>query len=191
MRVLSALLDLLYPPKCPFCGRVLERGEEGWCALCQEELPWTREGEGRAVELCDGCLSPLWYRAGARAGVHRLKFRGGAVHARLFGLLMAQCLQDRWAQPVDQITWVPLRPSSRARRGYDQAELLARWVGEDLALPVGGADRPACGGGAGKVPGHRGPIPAAGGVRPPGQRPGGLSGAAGGGAGGEAAGAGG
>ncbi|MCI8915339.1 MAG: ComF family protein [Oscillospiraceae bacterium] len=139
MRVLSALLDLLYPPKCPFCGRVLERGEEGWCALCQEELPWTGEGEGRAVELCDGCLSPLWYKAGARAGVHRLKFRGGAVHARLFGRLMAQCLQDRWAQPVDQITWVPLRPSSRARRGYDQAELLARRVGELTGLPVAAA----------------------------------------------------
>ena len=26
MRPFKLLLDLLYPPKCPFCGRVLERG---------------------------------------------------------------------------------------------------------------------------------------------------------------------
>ena len=58
MRPFKLLLDLLYPPKCPFCGRVLERGEEGWCAACQRDLPWTEPGEGKAVEGCALCLSP-------------------------------------------------------------------------------------------------------------------------------------
>ena len=134
MRVLSALLDLLYPPKCPFCGHVLERGEEGMCALCQRELPWT-EGGGQAPG-CDTCLSPLWYRDGVREGVHRYKFNGGAAHAALFGELMAQCLSDRWDGGVDLITWAPLHPKRKKRRGYDQAELLARRVGEMAGLPV-------------------------------------------------------
>lgn len=139
MRPLRFLLDLLYPPKCPFCGRILERGEEGWCASCQEELPWTEPGDAKAVDFCDACLSPLWYRDGAREGMHRYKFGGGRGHARLFGLLMAQCLQDRWAESIDLITWAPLHPKRRRERGYDQAELLARRVGELAALPVGGA----------------------------------------------------
>lgn len=138
MRPLHFLLDLLYPPKCPFCGRVLERGEEGWCASCQEELPWTEPGDGKEVEGCDACLSPLWYRDGAREGMHRYKFGGGRGHAKLFGQLMAQCLGDRWAQPLDLITWAPLHPKRRKKRGYDQAELLARRVGELTALPVAG-----------------------------------------------------
>ena len=136
MRPMRFLLDLLYPPKCPFCGRVLERGEEGWCAACQEELPWTGPGDAKAVEACYTCLSPLWYRDGVREGVHRYKFGGGRGHARLFGLLMAQCLQDRWTQPVDLITWAPLHPKRRRERGWDQAELLARRVGELTGLTV-------------------------------------------------------
>ena len=138
MRALHVLLDLLYPPKCPFCGRVLERGEEDWCASCQDELPWTEPGGGKEVENCDACLSSLWYRDGVREGVHRYKFKGGRGHAKLFGQLMAQCLRDRWAGPADLITWAPLHPKRRRRRGYDQAELLARRVGELLELPVEG-----------------------------------------------------
>lgn len=136
MRPLHFLLDLLYPPKCPFCGRILERGEEGWCASCQQDLPWTEPGGGKAVEGCAACLSPLWYRDGAREGMHRYKFGGGRGHARLFGELMAQCLRDRWDGPVDLITWAPLHPKRKKERGYDQAELLAQRVGGLTGLPV-------------------------------------------------------
>ncbi|MDE6922832.1 MAG: double zinc ribbon domain-containing protein, partial [Oscillospiraceae bacterium] len=104
MRAGQWLLDLLYPRKCPFCGRVLERGETGWCARCPEELPWTEPGDGKTVEGCDACLSPLWYRDGVRKGVRRYKFGGGKSHAALFGQLMAQCLQDRGTGRVDLIT---------------------------------------------------------------------------------------
>ena len=135
MKLLRALLDLLYPSKCPFCGRILERGEDGMCAVCQQALPWT-EGAGKAVEGCDECLSPLYYRDGVRDGMHRYKFGGGMGHARLFGQLMAQCLADRWVGTVDLITYVPLRPERKKRRGYDQAELLARRVGELSGVPV-------------------------------------------------------
>lgn len=136
MRPLERLLDLLYPPKCPFCGRILERGEEGWCASCQEDLPWTEPGQDRPVECCDACLSPLWYRDGVREGMHRYKFSGGQGHARLLGGLMAQCLHDRWDKPVDLITWAPLHPKRKRVRGYDQAELLARRIGGLSGIPV-------------------------------------------------------
>lgn len=136
MRPLKLLLDLLYPPKCPFCGRILERGEEGWCAACQQDLPWTGPGEGKAVEGCVLCLSPLWYKDGVRDGVRRYKFGGGRGHAVLFGELMAQCLRDRWDGPVDLVTWAPLHPQRKKQRGYDQAELLARRVGTLSDLPA-------------------------------------------------------
>lgn len=135
MKLFQALLGLLYPPKCPFCGRILERGEAGVCALCEGALPWT-DGPGGPVEGCGACLSPLWYRDGVREAVHRYKFNGAAAHAVLFGELMAQCLADRWDGGVDLITWAPLHPKRKKRRGYDQAELLARRVGEISNVPV-------------------------------------------------------
>lgn len=136
MRIIDLFLDLLYPPKCPFCGRVLERGEEGWCASCQEELPWTEAKDAKTVEFCDTCLSPLWYRDNVREAMRRYKFQGGRVHAKLFGQLMAQCLQDRWDGSIDLITWAPLHPKRKRKRGYDQAELLAQRVGELTDTPV-------------------------------------------------------
>lgn len=136
MGLIKLLLDLLYPPKCPFCGRILERGEEGWCASCPEELPWTDPGNAKIVEFCDTCLSPLWYRDSVWDGMHRYKFDGGRVHAKLFGELMAHCFQDRLEGLADLITWVPLHPKRKRERGYDQAELLARRVGELTGLPV-------------------------------------------------------
>ena len=72
MSLLSSLLDLLFPPKCPFCGRVLERSEEGMCFACQRTLPWVEEGKVRTVEFCGACLAPLWYRDLAREGMTML-----------------------------------------------------------------------------------------------------------------------
>lgn len=132
----SWLLDLLYPSKCPFCGRVLEKGEEGWCASCQEDLPWTEKTDGKQAPGCDACLSPLWYKGSVQKGMRRYKFGDGQGHARLFGELMAQCLRDRWTGRVDLITWAPLHPRRLRERGYDQAELLARRVGELAGLAV-------------------------------------------------------
>lgn len=136
MKPIQCLLDLLYPPKCPFCGRVLEKGEEGLCGDCQQALPWTGPEECRDVEFCDLCLSPLWYRDKVRDAVHRYKFGGGSVHAHLLGELMAQCLCDRQKRPAELITWIPLHPKSLRKRGFDQAELLALRVSELTGLPA-------------------------------------------------------
>ena len=137
MNLKEAVLGLLYPPKCPFCGCILDRDSDGLCDRCQRELPWTGEGEVREnIEFCDLCLSPLWYRGRAVEGVHRYKFRGGQIHAKLFGELMAQCLHDRWEGTADLVTWVPLSKKRLRERGYDQARLLAQRMAERLELPV-------------------------------------------------------
>ena len=70
MSLLSSLLDLLFPPKCPFCGRVLDA--PGICEACQKALPWT-EGDDALRLGPDGfrCAAPLWYRDLAREGLHR------------------------------------------------------------------------------------------------------------------------
>lgn len=135
MKPIQTILNLIYPPKCPFCGRILERGEVDLCFGCQQSLPWT-EGQNAAVDFCDISLSPLRYEDGVRQAVHRYKFNYGRIHSKFLGTLMAQCLHDRWSEKVDAIVWVPLSEKRRARRGYDQAELLARRVGELSEIPV-------------------------------------------------------
>lgn len=43
--LLQVLLDLLYPPKCPFCGRVVDRGDPIPCPKCRDTLPWVEPGD--------------------------------------------------------------------------------------------------------------------------------------------------
>ena len=39
MRALYRLLDLLFPPKCVLCGRLLDREETDLCGACRREGP--------------------------------------------------------------------------------------------------------------------------------------------------------
>lgn len=136
MRLLEVLTGLLYPPKCPFCGRVLAGGREGICPRCVSSLPRTAAGDVKTVSGCRRCLAPLWYRDGAVEAVHRYKFLGGQEHAALLGSLMAECLAERWEEPLDAVTWAPLHVRRLRERGYDQAGLLALEVGTRLGLRV-------------------------------------------------------
>lgn len=136
--VWEGLLDLLFPPKCPFCRRLLPARAALWCGACQRTLPWTsgplRE---QRVEFTAGCVSPLYYRDTVRDSLHRYKFHNCTGYAELYGLLMAQAVRDTWPDTVfDAVTWVPLSRRRRRRRGYDQAMLLARALSQRLSLPV-------------------------------------------------------
>ena len=129
------LLDLLFPPKCPFCGKLLEKGEL-LCPECQRDLPWLA---GRAaetkVELTEGCVSALRYEDKVRSGIHGYKFGGRSARSKPFGLLVSQVAADH-GLAADLVTWPSLSKKRLRKRGYDQAELLAREVGSHLGLPV-------------------------------------------------------
>ena len=137
MSLSTAILNLLFPPKCPFCHKVLEDPEAGLCPDCQAKLPWlTEKAAERKVEFADGCYSPLAYRDRVKDGVHHMKFHRCRASAGPFGTLMAQCARDHLPEEADAVTWTPLSRQRLRKRGFDQAELLARAVGKELHLPV-------------------------------------------------------
>ena len=124
MSLLSSILDLLFPPKCPFCGRVLDT--PGICLACRRELPWT-EGTDALRQGPDGfrCAAPLWYEGLAKEGLHRFKFQGMSSAAGPLGELIAQCAAEHLSGAFDTVTWVPVSAKRLRQRGYDQARLLA------------------------------------------------------------------
>lgn len=124
--LISGLLDLLFPPRCVFCRHLLKRGEEGLCSDCQIQLPWCLgENACQSGEFFSQCASPLWYQGLVRDSFHRYKFREATGYSKVYGRLMAQCIQDHFQGRYDLITWVPLSAASLKKRGYDQAMLLA------------------------------------------------------------------
>ncbi len=137
MKLWVEVLDLVFPPKCPFCQSILEEPRAPLCQDCQRKLPWLtgRAGE-RRVDLTGGCISPLAYRDQVPEAVRRLKFSRVRAYGGPFGALVAQCVRDRWSWMPEVITWAPLSRRRMRERGFDQAELIARAVGKELSIPV-------------------------------------------------------
>ncbi len=128
------LLDLLYPPKCAFCRKLVTDGRM-LCPDCEGALPVPeKEKQSKKISGLAVCLSPLYYTGDVRQSLHRYKFQGAAAYYRIYAELMAACVREH-GLTADLVTWVPLSRKRLRRRGYDQARLLAEEVAGRLALP--------------------------------------------------------
>jgi len=125
MSFITPLLDLLFPPKCVFCGKVLSKVDEGWCVKCTHTLPFTDNfGKQDGIHHVF-CISPLHYSGIVRRSVLRFKFKGACAHAEAYGKLLAECIRSCPDLDYNLISWVPLSSKRERSRGYDQAMLLA------------------------------------------------------------------
>ena len=134
MKVVTFLLDLLYPPRCAFCHDFLETSGDGLCAHCRTGLQCAQNGGRQRFSFVRACVSPLTYEGDVRASLLRYKFGGAAAYADAYAALMEAYLDDA---PIDcdVVTWTPLSRKRLRRRGYDQARLLAEPVAEHIGVP--------------------------------------------------------
>jgi ComF family protein len=156
----DGVLSVLLAPACAACGRLLDRPTAGpVCDGCWTSiLPLT-------PPLCDRCGDPLasWraisvplarcprcrrgstqvdraraiggYDGALRAIVHALKYEGRRSLARRLGALMRTRGVDMLTA-ADWVVPVPLHPSRRRRRGFNQASDLARHLGVTVCQPL-------------------------------------------------------
>ena len=142
----NAFLDLLYPPKCPFCGRLLS--DSPVCAVCADALPWTAADSGpdNAADALV-CVAPLYYEGAVRNALLAFKFEGKEASADAFGRLVAQCASERLSGTFDTVTFVPISRERRRKRGYNQSQRIAEsacrlWGVRPDRLLVKTADNP-------------------------------------------------
>ena len=147
---LAALADLFYPQRCVACDR---RASDVLCRPCFEALPeighpaCDRCGLPTAFEtpLCEECKNtdfgfesaraPLRYEGAGKELVHALKYRGYThVVRKVAAPLMLGTLADM--QRFDAVVPVPLHRARRRKRGFNQAELLAKGIARKINAPV-------------------------------------------------------
>ncbi|MDR3278615.1 MAG: ComF family protein [Oscillospiraceae bacterium] len=137
MRFLTWFLDLLFPPKCVFCRKILDSGREPVCGACDGGLPRLSGGGARTHgDYFDVCVSPLPYEGAVREAILRYKFNGLREYAETFGKILASCVLENLSGEFDVITWVPLSKKRLKTRGYNQAELLAEIVARESGKPA-------------------------------------------------------
>lgn len=144
-RAALAVLDALWPPRCVLCG---DAGQaDNLCPGCRADLPRVEHGCRRCanplprdVARCGACsgsdpafdaaLAALHYRTPVDRLVHRFKFRrdlaAGLALAGTLADAVAGRLADGTAVRPQLVVPVPLHWRRQTRRGFNQAELLAR-----------------------------------------------------------------
>jgi predicted amidophosphoribosyltransferase len=137
-RISNRLLDLAFPARCAGCSR------EG-APICDACLPAldARFDQPAGVPIGlpsivpPGILQLEWcapFGGTVRRALHELKYGG---ETRL-AVPLGQAIARRWARVAaggDVLVPVPVHAERARRRGYDQAELLARAAAAELGLP--------------------------------------------------------
>ena len=120
------LLRLVYPPKCVFCGTLLEREEQDACKACLAELPWTDESSAvRTGRAFSRCVSPFCLTGKVHQALVDYKYHQRESYGVCFGRWMGACARRCRSDPFDLVTWVPVSRRRLRERGFDQCRLLA------------------------------------------------------------------
>ena len=121
------------PVRCPYCDKVIEQNEIV-CRDCRKEFPkmcFKRYAAGGHP-----CAAAFPYDGGYARAVCRLKFRNRCDYAKPLAAQVVQAvLETLDDKSFDFITCVPMHSKDKSRRGYNQAELLARECAEIMSLP--------------------------------------------------------
>ena len=158
------LADLLLPRKCIVCGEKLTVQEEHICRWCRDDMPLTRFWQLRHNPMADKInaviqkeLEKLWDAGDFRTEryvlaaalfffneegdykkiPYHIKYEGDILAGKHFGRMLGDRMNSaEWFQDIDTIIPVPLHWRRKWKRGYNQAEVIAKGISEVLEIPV-------------------------------------------------------
>lgn len=132
MKLLHWIIALLFPAKCVLCGKVLAKEETDLCRVCRVEAP-VCPPMGKKIPFVAQWSALWYYRGNVRRSLLRYKFYNTPSYAPVYGRHLAMKLRQELPE-FDVLTWIPISNQRRRKRGYDQVELLAQAVGQELEM---------------------------------------------------------
>lgn len=155
IRVKENILDVLFPPRCPICEKILKVNNNQVCKECRKEIRYIQEPAckkcGKMLlceeqEYCYDCNKQehifirglsLWiYDKNIKKSLYRFKYNNKQEYAKIYAneIMMHHGRQMKgWN--VDAIIPIPLHKSKLRSRGFNQAEILAKELSKLLVIP--------------------------------------------------------
>lgn len=153
--MIEFIWDVLFPRRCALCDGVLPVGERLRCQKCGNAVIYigedycmkcgkpVREGE----EFCADCAGRETSYESGRAlflydslmqkSISRFKYHGRCEYAQFYGEELYKRFGG-WVRSVspDALIPVPIHKKRYQKRGYNQAELVAKELGKRSGIPV-------------------------------------------------------
>lgn len=150
------LLSVLFPRRCPVCEEIVSPRGALICPDCERKLHFLTEPTcqicGREIladdeELCESCkrhrflfkrsIALVGYDDVAARSISRIKYTGAREFLDYYGReAVRRRGEELRRMQIDAIVPVPVHPSRKRKRGYNQATVLAEVMGAELGLPV-------------------------------------------------------
>lgn len=133
----DAILGLIFRDEylCLFCKEVKDKKLRYICEDCYEFLEFRSEEiyiEGYEFVYC-----VLEYNKIIREHLSSYKYRNNPYYYKVFGDIMEDEIRDEeWIRSIDYIIPVPLHRAKKARRGFNQSELLGEYLSEKLGIEI-------------------------------------------------------
>ena len=149
----QGLINLLYPPICPFCEKQLL--EIGICSGCVGKMPFiqgcrcmkcSKPVYSEEMEYCMDCTKTkhsyeegralLLYNDLVQKSIARYKYKNKREFSSSYSKLMIKEMGEIWKKwDCDAVLPIPVHRQKKQKRGFNQAELLAKAIGEYLCVP--------------------------------------------------------
>lgn len=146
----SKLAVALFPKRCELCGVIIEYDQR----LCEEcsSLEYIKApiclkcGCSKKECICKksrrnpeykGVAAPYYYAGSVTHGVLSLKMYDNPKLAKAQGREIAKAVKEHFSTvDFDIVTYIPMRKHNERKRGFNQAELLAASVSENIGVPL-------------------------------------------------------
>ena len=110
--------------KCDVCGKPLGfKPTSGKCEDCV-----------RVPNYYSYAMAPLEYDGPIKAAIYKYKYAKKSYMYKSFGFLLKEYLNEKNVENIDLIVPVPLHRSKLISRGFNQAELICRFLSSSLDI---------------------------------------------------------
>ena len=155
-RIINRIKKLLFPKTCPLCNEIIKDENIIICDDCKVKVPYLseplcfkcgKEIDNEEKEFCKDCLErPKSYIKGFPAmnyvepikkSLSDFKYHNKKTYAHYYAyeIIKTHGKEIQEIKP-DVLVPVPIHKNKYEKRGYNQAELVAKEIGEILDIPV-------------------------------------------------------
>lgn len=136
--IISRIINAFYPSRCPYCNDFITADNEA-CEDCFNKL----EYEYIIMPLYQSKnISPFKYDGFYKNAVLSLKYANSPQSAQQLAISVEKAIHKEYSDflteenSFDVITYVPCTKSDFKKRGYNQAQLIAKGLSKKLNIPL-------------------------------------------------------
>lgn len=131
MSIISKILSILYPRRCPYCRNIIEENEYA-CENCRNDFPKEDILSGAYGHRC---VSPFVYKDNYKKALLTFKFHDKEQYAPLLSFPMYESIKRQYADiTFDIVTCVPMHKKDFAKKGYNHSKLLAKEIAKLMGV---------------------------------------------------------